>query len=121
MDISLIVRALKEGLIPLIHGDIAFDTRLGGTIVSTESVLCILAKSLPTSKIILLGEVDGVLTSDGHLIEDVTPRSLHQIRSSLSGSSGVDVTGGMLQKVQEWSLLSSLSSAASCHCQRTSC
>ncbi len=101
MEISLIIRALKEGLIPLVHGDIAFDTCLGGTIASTESIFVHLAKSLPTSKIILLGEVDGVLASDGHLIKDVTPRSLHRIRSSLSGSSGVDVTGGMLQKVEE--------------------
>jgi isopentenyl phosphate kinase len=50
-------------------------------------------------RILLLGEVEGVLDADGAVIPRITPDGLATVRQSLSGSAGVDVTGGMADKV----------------------
>lgn len=91
--------ALDQSLIPLIHGDIALDEALGGTIISTEALFAHLAQPLRAKLIILLGEVDGVLDQRQTVIPLITPKSFAAVRSALAGSHGVDVTGGMLQKV----------------------
>lgn len=101
MDTQIIVTAIKRGLIPLLHGDVAFDKTLGGTIVSTEAIFTYLVKVLDVRRIILLGEVDGVLDAGNHVIANITPQSFEKFKSILRGSDGVDVTGGMYQKVNE--------------------
>lgn len=92
--------ALDKQLIPLIHGDIAIDEVTNGTIISTESIFSHLVKPLQVSRIILLGEVEGVFDRKAGLIPIITPASFGEARSALAGSDGVDVTGGMLQKVE---------------------
>lgn len=101
MDTTLVERALESGVIPLLHGDIALDTRIGGTIVSTEAIFAHLTDRLPVSTIILLGEVDGVLDEDDKLVATITPSNADQLRSALGDADGVDVTGGMLRKVED--------------------
>ncbi|MGB7342266.1 MAG: isopentenyl phosphate kinase [Phototrophicaceae bacterium] len=101
MALQPILRALAHQIIPLVYGDVAFDDVLGGTITSTETVFQYLVAQLPVKRILLVGEVDGVLDENGHLIEQITPQNFDGIRSALGGSSGVDVTGGMLTKVQD--------------------
>jgi isopentenyl phosphate kinase len=94
-------RALAHGLVPLLYGDVAFDDVHGGTIVSTEDIFVFLAndRELRPSRILLLGEVAGVLDSAGDVIPRITPDTLPAFQSALRGSSGVDVTGGMADKV----------------------
>ena len=99
-DSRALAMALDRRLIPLIHGDIALDEVIGGTIISTEALFAHLASQLCVEIIILLGEVDGVLDQKGEVIPLISPSSLAGVRSALSGSHGVDVTGGMLQKVE---------------------
>lgn len=101
MQSSLIAQALESGLIPLVHGDVALDSQIGGAIISTERLFANLAKALPVKRIILLGEVDGVLDADGRVISSITPANFASLRPVIGDSSGVDVTGGMLQKVEE--------------------
>lgn len=101
MDVSLIERSLNVGLLPLLHGDVALDLRIGGTIISTETIFAHLAEMMPVSTIILLGEVDGVLDEDDKVVPEITPASFHRLRSALGESDGVDVTGGMLRKVED--------------------
>ena len=93
--------ALKQQLIPLVHGDIALDSELGGAIVSTEALFAGLVEPLRARQIILLGDVDGVFDESGAPIATITPESFPRIAPLLGGSGGVDVTGGMLQKVTE--------------------
>ena len=100
IDIRALSLALDQNMIPLIHGDIALDRRIGGTIVSTESLFARLVHPLAIKRIILLGEVAGVLNQDGELVPRITPASIASIRPALAGSNGIDVTGGMLQKVE---------------------
>jgi isopentenyl phosphate kinase len=93
--------ALDHGLIPVVHGDVAFDDVRGGTITSTEALFFYLAEHLPVKRIVLLGEVEGVLDGDGRLIRTITPGSLADIQAALRGSAGTDVTGGMASKVRD--------------------
>jgi isopentenyl phosphate kinase len=99
--------ALEHHLVPLVHGDVAFDETRDMTIASTEMILAYLAKRLKPTRIILAGIVDGVFTSDplkdstAQLIREITPQNYPQIESQLRGSHGVDVTGGMVDKVRK--------------------
>ena len=100
-ETNLLERALNLNLLPLIHGDIAIDESLGGTIISTETIFAALVEPLGVREIVLLGEVPGVLDGAGKVIPEITPSSLPELVTILGRSRGVDVTGGMLHKVQE--------------------
>jgi isopentenyl phosphate kinase len=99
--------ALDHGLVPVIYGDVALDDIRGGTIISTEQIFRWLAPRLEPQRVILVGEVAGVLTADpasgqcGELIPTITPATLPGLAQILGGSHGVDVTGGMFAKVTE--------------------
>jgi len=94
--------ALSNGLLPVIHGDVAFDETRGGTILSTEDLFAHLAHQLHPQRILLAGLEAGVwadFPSNRQLLEEMTPRSFAQYASGLGAASGTDVTGGMLSKV----------------------
>jgi len=99
LDTRPIRAALDQGLVPLVYGDVALDAARGGTIISTEDIFLYLADELRPARILLLGEVPGVLDHDDALIPHITPADLPALRAVLSGSGGVDVTGGMADKV----------------------
>ena len=101
MSLLPLERALDANLIPLVYGDVAFDTVRGGTIISTETVFTYLAQNLPVTQILLLGEVDGVYDLEQKVIPHITPSNYPAIKPALKGSGGVDVTGGMLTKVED--------------------
>lgn len=93
--------ALAQGLVPLVYGDVALDEMRGGTIISTEDIFAFLADELHPSRILLLGETPGVLDADGFVVPHITPGDLPTLRAALTGSAGVDVTGGMAAKVAQ--------------------
>lgn len=99
-DSRALALALDKRLIPLIHGDIALDEATNGTIVSTEAMFSHLVDPLQVRRIILLGEVEGVYDGSGGLMPIITPSSFGDAHLALAGSNGVDVTGGMRQKVE---------------------
>lgn len=101
MALRPIEQALTHSLVPLIYGDVSLDEARGGTILSTEMLFFFLAHHFPVSQILLLGEVEGVLNTDGKLISRITPKTLPQVEKALTGSAGIDVTGGMVSKVTE--------------------
>jgi isopentenyl phosphate kinase len=98
---------LAGGCVPVVYGDVAIDARRGYTIISTEQIFAYLAGILKPDRIVLAGQVPGVLTADpnrdpdARLIPLITPVTLPAVEHRLSGSAGVDVTGGMLTKVRE--------------------
>jgi len=100
---------LKHSIMPVPYGDAALDLTKGITIISTEQVLAELALKLGAKSIVVAGIVPGVFTADplkdknAELIPKITSANFSEIRELLSGSYGVDVTGGMLSKV-EWML-----------------
>jgi isopentenyl phosphate kinase len=104
LNIAPILRALEEQLVPLVHGDVALDEVRGGTIISTEEIMAFLARALQPRRILLVGETEGVLgtTPEGqeaNVIPLITPDRIDSVVDSLSGSYGLDVTGGMASKV----------------------
>lgn len=102
-----LVDGLEHGLVPVVHGDVALDEVRGGTIVSTEEIFAFLAPRLRPERVILVGEVEGVLTQDpatsaeGQVIRNITRSSLSELVPALGGSRGIDVTGGMMTKVRK--------------------
>lgn len=102
-DLQPIRSALSAGLIPLVNGDVVFDTSLGGTILSTEELFIYLAAALKPDRILLAGLEPGVwadFPTCTVLVERITPNNLNAISKNLAGSAATDVTGGMVQKVE---------------------
>jgi isopentenyl phosphate kinase len=106
MEDYTVREALRHGLVPMIHGDVAFDSKQGCTIISTEAIFVYLARQLHPARLILVGEVDGVYDRDpvvdpaARRIPCITPASFARLKAGIGGSHAVDVTGGMLSKVE---------------------
>jgi len=94
-----VTAALEAGLLPVVFGDVAFDSARGGTIVSTEEVLGYLAHDLRPARLLLAGETAGVLDAAGRVVPSITRATLPALLPALGGSRGTDVTGGMTTKV----------------------
>jgi isopentenyl phosphate kinase len=96
--------ALGHGLLPVIYGDVVFDTSRGGTILSTEDLFGYLAHKLHPSRILLAGLEEGVWEDYPlctRLIPKITTKNFPQLKLTLRGSAGTDVTGGMESKVRQ--------------------
>lgn len=99
--------ALARGLVPLVHGDVALDDELGGTIISTEQVFAYLARRLRPARLVLVSVVDGVFEGDplrdpaARRVPEISAANWATVRAALGGSYAPDVTGGMLAKVEE--------------------
>jgi isopentenyl phosphate kinase len=107
-DTATISRALDHRLVPVVHGDVAFDDTQGTAIISTEQLLIYLAHSSPDlrpSRIILVGE-SGVYTGDprvdrrAHRIPQIDRGNIGAVLQGAGGSHGSDVTGGMRSKIE---------------------
>lgn len=99
-----IKNALRIGAIPVVYGDVIMDTKTGCTIFSTEKVLSILAKELKGDykiRMIYCTDVDGVYDDKGKTIPVISGKNFTGVKKSILGAKGVDVTGGMLHKVEE--------------------
>jgi len=99
-----IKKALQIGIIPVVYGDVIVDKKIGCTIFSTERILSILAGGLQKDykiRIIYVTNVNGVYDQKGKTIPVITSKNFKSLRSSIVGASEVDVTGGMLHKVEE--------------------
>lgn len=103
-DISPLKSALARGLIPLVYGDVVFDSVRGGTIFSTEDIFTYLALLLKPQRILLAGLEEGVWAdypTCTQLVEEITPQNLEAVAPALAGSTATDVTGGMETKVRQ--------------------
>ena len=102
-----ISRALDHNLVPVVHGDVAFDETQGSAIMSTEQLLerLVHTPALSPARIILVGET-GVYTADpradphAERIPRIDTTNIAAVLRGTSGSHGVDVTGGMRAKVE---------------------
>ena len=102
MALEPIIGALENGLLPVVYGDVAFDSTRGATILSTEKVFAYLAEHLRPDRVLLAGLDPGVYADypqSDEILPVVTEHDLLQI--NLEGATAPDVTGGMVNKVQE--------------------
>jgi len=91
---------LKNGIMPLLHGDVAMDSTRGAGIVSGDQLVSYLARALRAEVVVVGCNVDGVLLS-GRPMAEVKRSDLPRIEGAVGGSSGIDVTGGMRGKLDE--------------------
>jgi isopentenyl phosphate kinase len=101
-DIQPMEAALENNLLPVVAGDVVFDTHRGGTIVSTEDAFDYLARLLRPQRILLAGIEPGVwmdFPNRTTLIPIINPQNYPTVAKGLKISSAPDVTGGMGQKV----------------------
>jgi isopentenyl phosphate kinase len=103
-DTAPVEKALDAALVPLIFGDIVFDSARGGSILSTEVLMFELAQQLHPRTILLAGLEAAVwadFPSRQQKVDKITPVSFDSVSGGLGGSHGMDVTGGMRSKVEE--------------------
>jgi isopentenyl phosphate kinase len=99
--------AVAHGLVPLVYGDVALDTELGGTIVSTEQLFAYMARQLHPARLVLVTAVDGVFERDpledpsARPVPEISASNWREVRAVLGSSHATDVTGGMLAKIEE--------------------
>src|SRR4029079_15858070 len=98
MSMNSIEVALSNALIPVVYGDVSLDSAIGGTVVSTEKLFFYLSTVLSVQRVFLLGEVRGVYGASGEVVGLITRGNYGSLVSVVSGSGGVDVTGGMETK-----------------------
>lgn len=100
-----IKKALEIGIVPIIYGDVILHKKRGFEIYSGEKTLDILALKLSKKykkiTIIYYTDTNGVYDDKGNTIPLITPKNFPEIKKYLQGSGNVDVTGGMIHKVEE--------------------
>lgn len=104
--IEPILVLLGKGIIPVLYGDVIWDTKKGSTIFSGETCLKIVAHELikrgwRITRDIQLGIEKGVLDKKGKVIPHITSVKFTKLHPVIGGSANQDVTGGMWHKVQE--------------------
>lgn len=103
-NIVVLRKALDVHLLPVVHGDVAFDESLGGTILSTEDVFAFLAEQFSPTRILLAGIEAGVwadFPARTKLVKQIQLSDYEKMRAGIVGSASTDVTGGMKAKVEE--------------------
>jgi isopentenyl phosphate kinase len=97
--------ALGQGLLPVVYGDVVTDREWGISICSTERMFDLLARRLPASglpvrRVLWLGETDGVWDDAGRTIPRISAETFPAAAQAIGAPAGVDVTGGMLHRVE---------------------
>lgn len=103
-DLRPIQSALDKGLLPVVYGDVVFDSSLGGTILSTEDLFVHLAGNLKPERILLAGQDPGVwqdFPDCTSLFDTIRPSDRMAIGGTVGQSQAPDVTGGMADKVEQ--------------------
>jgi len=103
-NLEPIKRALFNGIVPVVYGDVVFDETRGGTILSTEDLFMYLARELRPQRVLLAGLEAGIYAdfpARTRRVTRVSPASYPEIRRSIGASAGIDVTGGMDSKVEQ--------------------
>ncbi|MHA1360934.1 MAG: isopentenyl phosphate kinase [Candidatus Freyarchaeota archaeon] len=107
MFIKTLKCSLRLGCLPVLWGDAVFDEKQGYSILSGDHIVTFLAQRLKSRRVIFGTNVDGVFDSDpgtnknAKLISLITLDNIEKILRTVSGSSAVDVTGGMQRKILE--------------------
>ncbi|MCD6485662.1 MAG: isopentenyl phosphate kinase family protein [Candidatus Odinarchaeota archaeon] len=111
-DTTTLELALKRGFVPILYGDIVIDEENVFSILSGDTIISHLASKMNPKSVILCTDVDGVYeniedkeTLIREINEDNISEVLEKLRTSNSGASVIDVTGGMYKKIKElWNL-----------------
>ena len=104
-DFKIIKSLLDKNLIPVLCGDIVFDSKLFCSIVSGDTLISFLGKKLAASQVIFLSDVNGIfdknpkISKDAKLIKEVNHKNLKKSLNGIEAGSRADVTGEMRGKI----------------------
>jgi isopentenyl phosphate kinase len=100
-------KMLEMGFVPVLYGDVVFDSETGFAILSGDQLVSSLAMNLDARRIVVGVDVDGLFTGDpkkdssARLIQHITLEGLKNLEPLIEGSKVTDVTGGMFGKMFE--------------------
>lgn len=101
--IEPIKHALSLDLLPILSGDLVFDSDKGFVIFSSDRIPELFAGSLPLKRVVMLTNVPGVVnysSSDSEIIRRVDGKDRELLLSNAGASRQLDVSGGMRNKVK---------------------
>jgi len=123
-NISEVARIIDSGFIPVLHGDVVFDSAQGCTILSGDVIIRQLAQELMPQYVVFLTDVPGVfdrppteanavllkeivVNEDGSwsIVKPVLP---HMNKAVQTATAAHDTTGGMATKISEAAMISKL-------------
>ncbi len=104
-NMDVVTRALNGGYMPILYGEMVFDSVLGMTVCGGDRIVAHLAKKLPVTSIFFASDVAGICTEDPHLNKKAKlVREVSLARDmktfALSESHSTDVTGGLKGKIE---------------------
>lgn len=105
LELEVIKDMLTLDLTPVGYGDVLLDVKTGINILSGDHLVPYLALKLKASRIVIATDVSGIYNGDpkknqnATVVKEITKSNVNNIE--ISGSQGVDVTGGMKRKVME--------------------
>jgi isopentenyl phosphate kinase len=101
-----IKKALELGFVPVLYGDVVFDTsKRGFCIFSGEKTITALLDKLKSNyqkvRVVYCADTDGVYDSKGKTVPIIDFKIFAKLSKTVNRSDFPDVTGGMLHKVKE--------------------
>jgi len=90
---------LREGFVPVLHGDGVVHAGEGATVLSGDEVVVCLAEALDADRVGVCSAEPGVYDDDGTVIDSIT--DYDAVADALGDSDATDVSGGMAGKVRE--------------------
>ena len=98
LDSSIVISLLSSGFLPVLHGDMMLDEKLGGAVCSGDQLVSYFGKG--AERVILGTNVDGII-ADGKVVPRITKQNISEILAHVKGAETADVTGGMRGKLEE--------------------
>lgn len=96
---------LGKGVVPLVYGDVMVDEGKGCVVYSTEKVFDELAVYFAKQyrvRVVHISAEEGVYKKgQASVFKMINNENFEEVKEHLGGSNGVDVSGGMLHKVEE--------------------
>lgn len=95
---------INMGIIPVLYGDMVYDSQVGGAVLSTDRIFYELAnifskQNIVIDRVVFCGSTKGVLDRNGKTIKKITVKNLSEYSDVFFDNKFVDVTGGMKKKV----------------------
>jgi len=109
VNLAPIKKALQCGLVPVLYGDMVPDETLGLSVMSGDALMPWLAVKFKPTAAFYGTDVAGVYSADpiknrkAKLIMHVTRANYLRLLKKATGSSAIDVTGGMRGKLEKLS------------------
>jgi len=109
--------ALSLGFVPILYGDISFDTTNMFRVISGDRIIKELCRyfgeKFDSIRILFGSNVDGLFDKDpaiagAKLIESIDQTNIESLMKNAGDSAGTDVTGGMKGKLEEIQSISKL-------------